>query len=290
MQIHTFSIVAHDPHEESWGVAVASKFLAVGAVVPYARAGVGAIATQSLANLSYGSEGLRLMAKGLAAADVLARLTAADEGRDQRQVGLVDARGRVATFTGAGCMPWAGGVTGDGFAIQGNILAGERVVLSMAEAFERATGELGDRLLAALLAGDRAGGDRRGRQSAALLVVKPKGSYGGYNDRYIDLRVDDHPDPVPELRNLLELHHLFLGASRPEERIAIDRALAEELQALLRRLGYYQGEVDGTWSPATQEAFRAFTGTENLEERVDVAQGLIDPPALEYIRRRFGRP
>ena len=142
MQVHTFSIVAHDPHEESWGVAVASKFLAVGAVVPYARAGVGAVATQSLANLSYGSEGLRLMAEGLPAAEVLARLTAADAGREHRQVGLVDARGRVATFTGAACMPWAGGIAGDGFAVQGNILAGERVVLSMAEAFERSSGEL----------------------------------------------------------------------------------------------------------------------------------------------------
>lgn len=288
LAIHTFSIVAHDPREESWGVAVASKFLAVGAVVPYARAGVGAVATQSLANLSYGKDGLDLMAQGLSASEALDRLIEADEGRDQRQAGLVDARGRAATFTGEGCMPWAGGVVGDGFAVQGNILAGERVVLSMAEAFERATGELADRLHAALLAGDRAGGDRRGRQSAALLVVKPGGSYGGYSDRYIDLRVDDHADPVPELGNLLQLHHLFLGASRTEERVAIDRALAEELQALLKRLGYYQGEPDGVWGPETQAAFGAFTGTENLEERVDLERGLIDPPALEYIRRRFG--
>ncbi len=286
--IHTFSIVAHDPREESWGVAVASKFLAVGALVPYARAGVGAVATQSLANLSYGEQGLAFMAQGLSAAEALERLTAADEGRAQRQAGLVDARGRAATFTGEGCMPWAGGIAGDGFAVQGNILASERVVLSMAEAFERARGELADRLHAALLAGDLAGGDRRGRQSAALLVVKPGGSYGGYNDRYVDLRVDDHADPVPELGNLLALHHLFLGASRPEERLAIDRELAAELQALLMRLGYYQGEVDGGWSPETQAAFATFTGTENLEERVDVAAGFIDPPALEYIRRKFG--
>lgn len=289
MQINTFSIVAHDPREESWGVAVASKFLAVGAVVPYARAGVGAVATQSLANLAYGEEGLRLMAQGLPAAEALARLTVADEGREHRQAGLIDARGRAATFTGKACMPWAGGLTGDGFAVQGNILAGEQVILSMGEAFARNTGELAERLYAALLAGDQAGGDRRGRQSAALLVVRPGGSYGGYNDRYIDLRVDDHADPVVELGSLLQLHHLFLGASKPSERIPIDRALAEELQALLKRLGYYQGEVDGAWSPATQAAFGAFTGTENLEERVDVAQGLIDPPALAYIRQRFAR-
>ncbi|HOQ99674.1 MAG TPA: DUF1028 domain-containing protein [Anaerolineae bacterium] len=285
--IHTFSIVAHDPGEGSWGVAVASKFLAVGAVVPYARAGVGAVATQSLANLSYGADGLALLAQGLPAAEALARLTAADEGREHRQAGLVDAQGRATTFTGASCMPWAGGLTGDGFAIQGNILAGEGVVRAIATAYEHATGELADRLHAALLAGDRAGGDRRGRQSAALLVVKPGGSYGGYNDRYVDLRVDDHPDPVVELGNLLQLHHLFFGASRPEERLTIDHALAAELQALLARLGYYQGEPDGAWSAATQAAFAAFTGTENLEERVDVAKGLIDPPALEYIRRRF---
>ncbi len=285
--IHTFSIVAHDPREESWGVAVASKFLAVGAVVPCARAGVGAVATQALANLSYGDGGLSLLAQGRSAAEALQALTAGDEGREHRQAGLVDARGRAATYTGASCMPWAGGLTGDGFAVQGNILAGERVVLAIAEAYERAAGELADRLHAALLAGDRAGGDRRGRQSAALLVVRPKGSYGGYNDRYIDLRVDDHGDPIVELGNLLQLHHLFLGASRPGERIAIDGTLAAELQALLKRLGYYQGEVDGAWSPATQQAFGAFTGTENLEERVDVERGLIDPPALEYIRRHF---
>jgi len=286
-QVNTFSIVAYDREENSWGVAVASKFLAVGAVVPYARAGAGAVATQSLANLSYGEGGLGLMAQGLSAPDTVARLIADDDLREHRQVGVVDAQGRSATFTGSSCMPWAGGLTGEGFAVQGNILAGEQVVQAMAEAFQRAAGELARRLHAALLAGDRAGGDRRGRQSAALLVVKPGGSYGGFTDRYLDLRVDDHPDPLPELGRLLELHHLFLGASKPEERISIDEPLARELQALLRRLGYYQGPVDGAWGAATQEAFNAFAGTENLEERVDVAAGLIDPPALGYIRQRF---
>ncbi|MDI7278210.1 MAG: DUF1028 domain-containing protein, partial [Anaerolineae bacterium] len=245
--VHTFSIVAHDPREESWGVAVASKFLAVGAVVPYARAGVGAVATQALANLSYGERGLALMAQGLSASEALARLTAEDELGEHRQAGLVDAKGRAATFTGASCMSWAGGLVGEGFAVQGNILAGEQVVAAMAEGFVRAQGELADRLHAALLAGDRAGGDRRGRQSAALLVVRQGGSYGGFTDRYLDLRVDDHPDPVPELGHLLELHHLFLGTSRPEERLPIDEALIRELQGLLRRQGYYQGEADGAW-------------------------------------------
>lgn len=287
-RVHTFSIVAYDSEENSWGVAVASKFLAVGAVVPYARAGVGAVATQSLANLSYGEQGLALIAQGLDASETLARLTTADDLREHRQAGIVDAQGRAATFTGSSCMPWAGGLTGEGYAVQGNILAGEQVVEAVASTYLEAGGELAERLHAALLAGDRAGGDRRGRQSAALLVVKPEGSYGGFTDRYLDLRVDDHPGPVPELGRLLQLHHLFLGESKPEERITIDVALAKELQALLKRLGYYQGEVDGVWGPATREAFTAFVGTENLEERVNVEQALIDPPALDYIRSRFG--
>ncbi len=287
-EINTFSIVACDLEEASWGIAVASKFLAVGAVVPYARAGVGAVATQSFANLSYGERGLDLMAHGKSAEEALAQLTAEDAMREYRQAGLVDAQGRAATFTGASCMPWAGGFAGKGYAVQGNILAGRRVVEAMAEAFEQADGELADRLHAALLAGDRAGGDRRGRQSAAIYVVKPGGSYGGYTDRYIDLRIDDHPNPVAELGSLLSLHHLYFGKSSPEERIAVDSALIVELQRVMKRLGYYSGEDDGQWSRATREAFYEFINTENLEERVDVEKGLIDPPALEYIRRRFG--
>jgi uncharacterized Ntn-hydrolase superfamily protein len=287
VQVHTFSIVAHDRQENSWGVAVASKFLAVGAVVPYAKAGVGAVATQSLANLSYGEQGLALMAQGLDAGETLARLTTADDLREHRQAGTVDAQGRAATFTGSDCMPWAGGLAGEGYAIQGNILAGEQVVQAMADAYLQAQGELAERLYAALQAGDRAGGDRRGRQSAALLVVKPEGSYGGFTDRYIDVRVDDHPDPVPELERLLQLHHLFLGESKPEERVSMDESLAREMQALLKRLGYYSGEINGSWDAATQQAFATFTSTENLEERVDVGKALIDPPALDYIRSRF---
>jgi uncharacterized Ntn-hydrolase superfamily protein len=285
--ICTFSIVARDPAENSWGVAVASKFLAVGAVVPYARAGVGAVATQALANLCYGERGLALMAEGLSASEVLARLTAEDEMREHRQAGMVDAQGRAATFTGSACMPWAGGLVGEGFAVQGNILAGEQVVRAMADRFVSAQGELAERLYAALLAGDRAGGDRRGRQSAALLVVKPGGSYGGFTDRYLDLRVDDHPDPVPELGRLLELHHLFLGASRPEERLPIDEALTRELQRMLKEQGYWSRDPDGAWTPEFEQALTTFVGTENLEERVYIPQRLIDPPALAYLRKRF---
>src|SRR4249920_2638116 len=195
----TFSIVAADVDKGDWGIAVASKFPCVGAVVPWARADVGAVATQSWANTSFGPEGLALMGGGVEASGALDRLLLGDDGREDRQVGFVDTSGRSATFTGSKCMDWAGGVTGDGFAAQGNILAGEAVVAELARAFIETEGDLCDRLLAALVAGDAAGGDKRGRQSAALLVVRDGGGYAGRDDRYIDLRVDDHADPINEL-------------------------------------------------------------------------------------------
>ncbi len=199
----TFSIVACDLQEQSWGVAVASKFPAVGAVVPFARAGAGAVATQSFANTSFGPRGLDLMGSGLSAQEALEELLKDDPDREQRQVGLVDLKGHSATFTGSGCFSWAGGLNGEGYAIQGNILAGGKVVPAMEKAFLKAKGNLPARLFAALKAGDRAGGDKRGRQSAAIYVVKPNGGYGGYLDRWIDYRVDDHDDPVPRLGELL---------------------------------------------------------------------------------------
>lgn len=204
-RVATFSIVAHDPARQEWGIAVASKFLAVGSVVPWARAGVGAIATQSYANTSYGPRGLELLAEGKSAEETLRLLTEADKERDQRQVGLVDARGAAATFTGAKCNPWAGGKTGKHYACQGNILTGPEVVEAMARAFEESKGPLAWRLLAALEAGEKAGGDSRGKQSAALLVVRDRAGYGGFNDRYLDFRVDDHADPVRELARILTL-------------------------------------------------------------------------------------
>lgn len=208
--VATFSIVARDPNTGDLGIAVASKFLAVGAVVPWAKAGVGAVATQSHANVAYGPDGLALLASGKSATEALAALTKADERRDTRQAGIVDAKGRASTFTGTQCFAWAGGKTGEGWAAQGNTLAGEGVVGAMGEAFEKARasgkGELAEWLMSALAAGDAAGGDRRGRQSAALLVVRAKGGFQGGNDRYIDLRVDDHAAPVPELTRLLRLH------------------------------------------------------------------------------------
>jgi uncharacterized Ntn-hydrolase superfamily protein len=211
--VATYSIVAFDPATGDLGVAVQSKFFGVGSVVPWAKANVGAIATQSYANTIYGPEGLRLLAAGRAPAEVIGQLTAADERREIRQVGVVDARGSAAAFTGKECLVWAGHVVGTNFAAQGNILVGEEVVTAMAAAFvtaqRRPETELAEWLVAALEAAEKAGGDKRGRQSAALLVVREKGGYGAFNDRYVDLRVEDHPEPVVELARLLELHREF---------------------------------------------------------------------------------
>jgi uncharacterized Ntn-hydrolase superfamily protein len=207
LPVSTFSIVAFDPDTGDLGVAVESKFFAVGPVVPFAAAGAGAIATQSYANTSYGPRGLEMLREGMVPDEVIAALTESDEGRQVRQVGIVDAHGGAATFTGDSCLSWAGGRTGPGYAVQGNILAGPAVVDAMAESFEATGGDLATRLVAALAAGQAAGGDARGRQSAALLVVREGGGYGGYNDRYIDLRVDDHPTPIAELQRLLDIRH-----------------------------------------------------------------------------------
>ncbi|WP_448595109.1 DUF1028 domain-containing protein [Thermoflexus hugenholtzii] len=285
----TFSIVAFDPARQEWGVAVASKFLAAGAVVPWARAGAGAVATQSYANTRFGPEGLDRMAEGLSAEETLAHLLAADPEREKRQVGLVDRAGRAAAFTGAECLPWAGHRIGEGFCCQGNLLVDARTLEAMAETFVKATGELADRLVAALLAGDRAGGDRRGRQSAAILVVREGGGYGGFNDRYMDLRVDDDPDPVAKLKDLVELHHLYFGTPRPEDQIPIDAALAREIQRLLRHVGLYTGEITGVYDEATRRALETLFGIENLEERWQPGDA-IDRVAWEFLRRRFPLP
>ena len=211
--VATFSIAAWDPEAKEYGVAVASRFLAVGAVVPWVAADAGAVATQAWANTSFGPKGLALLRAGKPAADALAELLAADSDSARRQVGIVDARGGVAAHTGSGCMAWAGHRTGEGFTCQGNILTGPQVVEAMAAAFGKARGDLADRLIAALAAGDRAGGDSRGRQSAALYVARAEGGYSGFNDRLVDLRVDDHPDPVGELGRLNRLHRAARGIS-----------------------------------------------------------------------------
>ncbi len=206
LPVATFSIVGYDPESDALGIAVQSKFFAVGTVVPWAEAGVGAIATQSWANTSYGREGLKLMKGGLSAEQALERLIAKDAESARRQVGIVDCKGHAAHYTGDACEDWAGAVSGENWTAQGNILAGEAVVDAMGEAFVRTGGELADRLMAALFAGQEAGGDRRGQQSAALLVVQAGGGYGGFTDRYIDLRVDDSAAPIAELQRLLAVH------------------------------------------------------------------------------------
>ncbi|MGQ9910230.1 MAG: DUF1028 domain-containing protein [Candidatus Flexifilum sp.] len=286
----TFSIVAFDPAEDALGVAVASKFLAVGAVVAWAEAGKGAVATQAFAKIGFGPDGLALLGAGQSAEETLAQLLDEDPRAPDRQVGIVDARGGAAAHTGMACFDWAGHIVGEGFTCQGNILTGPEVVQAMADAFRAASGPLEDRLFAALTAGDRAGGDRRGRQSAAILVVKPGGGYGGDTDRYLDLRVDDHPDPVPELGRLLRLHRLYFGRPDPADLLPIDDALARELQTLMRRLGYYQADVTGQWDEASKAAFWALVGSENLEERwsPETTPDRLDRVALAYLRERYG--
>ena len=274
----TFSIVARSDDGESWGIAVASKFLAVGSAVPAAAAGVGAIATQADANLAYKYVGLAHLDEGATAQVALDRLVEEDDGRDHRQAGVVDSDGNAATWTGSECFAWAGGVTGrngerGGYAIQGNILTGPEVVEAMETAwlasvdlpFER-------RLHAALAAGDAAGGDRRGRQSAALLVVRDGAGYGGNDDVAVDLRVDDHTDPVAELARLVDLNELYLTASTPEEQVPIDDDLMAELEALAK--------ADG------KDSFHMWVGSENYEMRVDsgARPAWIDQRILDIIR------
>ena len=288
VQLSTFSIVTYDPSDSSWGVAVASKFPAVGAVVPWAKAGVGAVATQSFANTSFGPHGLDMMASGISAQDTLTRLLEEDSDREHRQVGLVDASGNSSTFTGKNCYNWAGGLIGPGYAIQGNILSGAGVVNAMEKAYLEMEGNLPARLHAALLAGDRAGGDRRGRQSAAILVVKPNSGYGGFNDRWIDYRVDDAEDPVSRLGELLKLHWLYFGKSPESEHVQLTGEILISLKKIMAHLGYFQPTTDGDYDEKTKEAFRTFIGNENFEERSNPDDGWIDKPVLDYLLNKFG--
>ena len=281
----TFSIVACDLKAGEWGVAVESKFLAVGPVVPWAAANVGAIATQAYANTSYGPRGLELLRSGLSAEEVVKRLTEEDEEREHRQLGVVDAQGRASAFTGKECYEWAGHLVGDGYACQGNILASQRVVEAMAEAFETTKGPLADRLVAALRAGQAAGGDRRGQQSAALLVVKEKGGYGGFTDRFVDLRVDDHPRPIEELARLLRLQRLYFGRPREIWELTPDRV--REIQAMLQALGYYSGDVTGELDEPTRKALEDFHNVENLEMRRPEDPNAIDAEVFRFLEEKY---
>jgi uncharacterized Ntn-hydrolase superfamily protein len=280
--VATFSIVAFDPRKEELGIAVQSKFLAVGAIVPWARAGAGAVATQAMANFNYGPRGLDLMSRGKTAEETVEALISSDDEREHRQLGVVDARGRAATFTGSECFEWAGGVAGEHYAAQGNILVGRETVEAMAKTFEATAGDLAGRLLAALDSGQGAGGDSRGKQSGALLVVKEGSGYGGNNDRLLDLRVDDHPEPIRELIRIRELHTLYFGETRPEDVVAVDGKVKEEVAALLGRLGYLQ---EGADDEALLDALSAFIRIENFEER-EQERGYLDRAVLEFMKER----
>ncbi|MBO9520296.1 MAG: DUF1028 domain-containing protein [Nocardioidaceae bacterium] len=275
----TFSIVGRaigPDGEPSWGVAVASKFLAVGNVVPAAVAGVGALATQADANVAWKGIGLSLLDEGATADVALQRMLEEDDKRDHRQIGIVDADGGAASHTGSACFEWAGGYTGEGVAIQGNILAGSGVVEAMREAWDASEGEpLSRRLLAALAAGDGAGGDKRGRQSAALLVVREGAGYGGGDDVAVDLRVDDHADPVTELARLLALNDLYLTASTEAEKVAVTPDLEAELESLAQAAGH--------------PTFLAWVGTENYEMRVAEDGSWVDEKVLEILRQASSR-
>jgi uncharacterized Ntn-hydrolase superfamily protein len=272
--VATYSIAACDLEAEQWGVATQSKFLAVGSVVPWAEPQVGAIATQAYANPRYGPEGLALLRDGLSAAEVVERLTSADDGRDHRQLGVVDREGGSATFTGSECLDWAGGHMGRCYAAQGNILVSAETVEAMAATFESSSGPLVERLMDCLDAAQAAGGDRRGQQSAALLVVQKDAGYAKLSDTIVDLRVEDDERPLEELRRLYRLHDMLFGETPREQWLKVDADLAAELRERLAKLGY-EGELE--------DAFTRWAANWNLEERVDgVAE--IDPVVLEDLR------
>jgi uncharacterized Ntn-hydrolase superfamily protein len=268
--VATYSIVGCDLEARQWGVAVQSKFLAVGALCPFAEAEVGAVATQSFVNPRYGPDGLALLREGLSAEEAVERLTAADEGRGQRQLGIVDREGRAATYTGERCFAWAGGRTGAGYAAQGNILVGEETVDALAATFEATTDlPLVQRLIECLGAAQAAGGDRRGQQSAALIVVERDGGYAGLSDTLVDLRVDDHERPIEELRRIYAIHRRLFETSPREDWLALEGDLGAEVDERLARLGH--------------DSLAAWAGVENLEERVDGGDA-IDPVVLEALR------
>jgi uncharacterized Ntn-hydrolase superfamily protein len=268
--VATYSIAACDLEARQWGVAVQSKFLAVGSVVPWAEPEVGAIATQAYANPSYGPNGLALLRDGLSASEVVERVTAGDPGRDERQLGVVDAEGRSESWTGVGCNDWAGHCTGAGYAAQGNILVGGETVAALATTFEANVQlPLASRLIECLAAAQAVGGDRRGQQSTSLLVVQRDGGYAGLSDNLVDLRVDDHEHPIEELRRIYTLHRRLFEVSPREDWLPVEGDLRAELDERLGRLGY--------------DSLDAWAGVENLEERVE-GEDAIDPVVLDALR------
>jgi uncharacterized Ntn-hydrolase superfamily protein len=286
-RVATFSIVARDPANGDLGVGVQSKFPNVRVAVPYAKAGVGAVATQSFSNSDFGTKGLKLLELGATPDEVVAIIGRDDKDLQDRQVGIVDARGRAATFTGKKCFDWAGGRTGPDYAIQGNILVSEATVDAMEKAFLSTRGPLAERLLAAIKAGAEAGGDKRGRQSAALLVVREGASYDGKGDTYVDISVYDAPDPIAEIFRLYELQKIHFERSDPKDVILISGPDAQYLQTLLARKGFHKGRTDGVWDEASTNALADYMGWENYDTRIR-RDGKIDRKILELIRKKEG--
>lgn len=282
----TFSIVAADLERGEWGIAVQSRFLAVGVVVPWAKAKVGAIATQALANVRYGPEGLALLEKGVSAAETVRKLTSADARRDDRQLGVVDAKGTAAAHTGSKCLDWAGQSVGEGYSCQGNILFGPAVVSAMARAYETTPGDLPERLLAALSAGQREGGDRRGMQSAALVIVRDQGGYDAGSDRWVDIRVDDHPSPIEELKRVFRLYDLtMLTREDPKTLVHLTPEVARVVQQHLSVLGYYSGRLTTSWDAATSGAFAKFLNENNFENKART-DDTVWPSVLAYLQEK----
>jgi uncharacterized Ntn-hydrolase superfamily protein len=279
----TFSIVARDPVNGDLGVIVQSKFPAVGSVVPWAKANIGAIATQAWANVGYGPNGLTLLQNGNSASETLDTLLSADEGKEHRQIGIVDAKGQVVAHTGTECMEWAGHIVGDWFTCQGNILVGEDVVVDMADAFENTEGDLIDKLFAGLIAGQAAGGDRRGMQSAAILVVREGGGYEGGNDRYVDVRVDEHPNPIDELVRIFNIYDMtLLSREDPSTLIKIEGDLLAIIQDALVTLGLLEQVHSNEFDDKTQSALTEWINTNNFENK-SRDDGTIWPSVVEYL-------
>ncbi|MFW9943489.1 MAG: DUF1028 domain-containing protein [Candidatus Sifarchaeia archaeon] len=279
----TFSIVARDSANGDMGIIVQSKFPAVGAVVPWALAEVGAVASQAWANTSYGPRGIELMSGGKSASETLKILLKDDDKAEHRQVGIVDAKGGAVAHTGSECMDWAGHAIGDGYTCQGNILAGEAVVTNMAEAYENTEGDLIDKLFAVLRAGQAAGGDKRGMQSAAILVVREGGGYEGGNDRYVDVRVDDHPSPIEELERIFHLYDMtLLSREDPSRLLTIKGELTIKIQNALVTLGLLEAAVEDSFSPVAQEALQEWINTNNFENKYR-DDGTIWQSVLDYL-------
>jgi len=281
----TFSIVGFDPDNGDLGVAVHSKFPNVGVSIPFAQAGVGAIATQAYCNTSFGPKGLELLKNGASPQQAVDILIQNDPEKDYRQLGIIDAQGNSANFTGSKCFDWAGSYIGDNFSIQGNVLAGEKVVSEMAKGFTQKQGPLTEKLMNALVLGQNAGGDRRGQQSAALLVVRENGGYGGFDDRYANISVYDHKQPINELLRLYQIHRLTYFRSEEKDLIAMDKNITTEIQNIMSQRDFYSGKVNGIYDGDTKQALHDFMGWENYDARIR-DDDLIDIEILNDIREQ----